>query len=134
MRIVTHLHVEAHMAKPAIIQRESLSAGLAQLGLNLTIIDHPITIPTVIRAGRRGAGTYAQILNSALKLKPTTMDSGLAPHFEWPCDSKRQLRTRMMGLQGTKRRNKGTWDHIFFMQRVNDEENKFHIYIWNEGH
>lgn len=122
------------MAKPAVMQRHDLSAGLQQLGLNMTVIDHPIPIPTIARGGRRGAGVYAQILNSALKLKPTTIESGLAPHFEWPCDSKRQLRTRMMGLQGTKRRSKGTWDRIFFMQRSNEPENKYHIYIWNEGH
>jgi len=121
------------MAKAAVMARSELSAGLAKLNLNLTIVDHPIPIPTVARGGRKGAGIYAQILNSALKLKPTTVEGGLAPHFEWPCESRRQLRTRMMGLQGTKRRQKGSWDHIYFMQRANEDEGKFHIYIWNEG-
>lgn len=119
-------------AKPALAPRPGPDTNaLSQLGLHLT--DHPIPIPVIQRGGRKGAGMYAQILNSALKLKPTTLESGLAPHFEWPCDSRRQLRTRMMGLQGSKRRGGEVWQHIFFMQRSNEEESKFHIYIWNEG-
>lgn len=121
------------MAKTAVMARPDHTAALAQIGLNLSFVDHPIPIPTIARGGRKGAGIYAQILNSALKLKPTTVEGGLAPHYEWPCDSRRQLRTRMMGLQGTKRRNKDIWARVYFMQRSNEDENKFHIYIWNEG-
>lgn len=121
------------MAKPAVMARPDPLADLSQLGLNLTRVDHPIPVPVITRGGRKGAGMYARILNSALKLKPATVEGGLAPHFEWPCDNRRQLRTRIAGLQGTKRRQKGTWDKIFFMQRANEPENKFHIYIWNEG-
>jgi hypothetical protein len=99
--------------------------------LDLQMIEQPVAAPIIARS-RKGTGVYAQVLTAALQLKPTTMETGLAPHFEWQADSLRQLRTKILGLQMTKRKNQDKFHRVFFMQRSNPDEKKFTVYIWRE--
>lgn len=95
------------------------------------LVDRPIQVP--IRRGRAGTGLYFQLLSDAAKLKATSIETGLDPHFEWSCEDHKQLRSRMTGLSLTKRKNKDLFSRVFFMQRSNPEEKKFTVYIWREG-
>lgn len=98
-------------------------------GLEIKLVDHPIAVPLI---RRKGAGKYLEVLSEALKLKPTSIESGLSPHFEWPCESHRELRSRMISLGSTKRKFADKFGRLFFMQRSNPEEKTFTVYIWKE--
>jgi len=102
-----------------------------QFDLNLPPGIRVVTEPTMVESTTRG-GTYTAILTKALRLEPTSVETGLSPHLEWNCESADEMKKRISGLMAAKRRNKREYGRLCFMQRSNEYTKKFVIYIWKE--
>ncbi len=108
------------------IKQDDLPAGVK-------LVTKPITVPTSARSGE-----LLKFLNGAVELTPTTIETGLCPHFEWPFETAKEMRSKVSGLQIARRKlmkRDPRFRKLSFMQRTELREGKkvFMLYVWMDA-
>lgn len=111
-------------------EHEELKRGLPP---TMRLVTEPIKIQRT-----RAGGQYKNTLKFILTLTKTTPETGLAPHWEWPFDDKKDMFKAHGGLVAARRRlveNEGRKEYkrVGIMRQTNADEGKFVIYLWHQA-